>query len=157
MLIIRKLLFPRPTQTAKRPAILDPLYVYCTTPGLGRTQSSLAKNTEPTFLNPCPTFVLSSRALNSVSSGAHSGQGTPDARRQELVYRESTRRTVCPVIEKIYALAGTHEAECFLAEKQNHSSARPETRDWYRCAPTRYAFSYCHFPVVTSGRPSSLL
>jgi hypothetical protein len=41
-----------------------------------------------------------------------------DARRQELVYRESTRRTVCPVIEKIYALAGTHEAECFLAESR---------------------------------------
>jgi hypothetical protein len=63
-----------------------------------------------------------------VSSGAHSGQGTPDARRQELVYRESTRRTVCPVIEKIYALAGTHEAECFLAEKQNHSSAARDQR-----------------------------
>jgi hypothetical protein len=25
---------------------------------------------------------------------------------------------VCPVIEKIYALAGTHEAECFLAESR---------------------------------------
>jgi hypothetical protein len=41
-----------------------------------------------------------------------------DARRQKLVYRESTRRTVCPVIERIYALAGTHEAECFLAESR---------------------------------------
>lgn len=139
MLIIRKLLIPRPTQTAKRPAILDPLYVYCTTPGLGRRQSSLAKNTEPTFLNPCPTFVLSSVALNSVSSGAHSGQGTPDALRQELVDRDSTRRTVCPVIEKIYALAGTHEAECFLAESRiilRHDQ-RPEIGTVARRLPMR--------------------
>ena len=41
-----------------------------------------------------------------------------DARRQELVYRESTRRTACPVIEKIYAHAGTDEAECFLAQSR---------------------------------------
>jgi hypothetical protein len=81
VLIIRKLLIPRPTQTAKRPAILDPLYVYCTTPGLGRRQSSLAKNTEPRFSTRVLLFALSSIVLNSVSSGAHSGQGTPDARR----------------------------------------------------------------------------
>ena len=41
-----------------------------------------------------------------------------DARRQKLVYRESTRRTVCAVIERIYALAGAREAECFLAESR---------------------------------------
>ena len=53
-----------------------------------------------------------------------------DARRQKLVYRESTRRTVCPVIERGYALAGAREAECFLAESRIILRRDKRTRDW---------------------------
>ena len=79
-----------------------------------------------------------------------------DARPQELVYRESTRRTVCPVIEKIYALAGTHEAECFLAQSRIilRRDKRPEMGSVARRLAIRSPIAISRWSLLVDRRAS---